>query len=132
MKGISPIIAEILLVGLVIGLMSSFYLFYQSSTGDAMGLVEDTGETSDCTRYSSIMIVEVDDERACIRNNGATIIDSSSFSLYLNDAPLGFGDTDEKLSPGEEINLTLDEDTSSGDRLKILGDCETGDEYYVR
>ncbi|MGC9310114.1 MAG: hypothetical protein ACP5E4_00125 [Candidatus Aenigmatarchaeota archaeon] len=131
-KGITPIIAEILLVGVVLGMMSSFYLFYQSTMQGAMGNVKEEGKTSECIGHSSIVITGVLSDEISIRNNGGIILNSSHFSAYINGVPVESDVESVILRPGDEINLTIGSPASPGDRVKILGECGAGDEFYLR
>jgi flagellin-like protein len=132
-KGISSLIAEILLVMIVLVLMSSFYLFYKSSAESAFKSAESEEEAVDCSRYSSFVIESIDGNEVTIRNNGARELDTRRFYAYINNEPISRGaSSPDIIAANERATLILGVSPSSGDRLKIVGDCKAGDEYYIR
>lgn len=132
MKGLSEIIAEILLVGLGISLISLFYAFYSSSSQTAMTNVENEGAKADCERLSDFMIVNVSENNLTIRNVGGTDINSSHLSGFINNVPIQIEETNQLLKPGDYISFRLGQVPESGSVVKIVGDCGVGDGFYVR
>jgi len=132
MKGISEIIAEILIVAMAVGLMSFFYMYYSSSTQEAMANVEQQGKDQDCERNANFMITEINGSYVYIKNLGGTNINSSHFTGYVNDVPVQISVADMILQPGDNISLRLNQAPGLGSRVKIMGDCKLGDEFYVK
>jgi archaellum component FlaF (FlaF/FlaG flagellin family) len=132
MKGISEVIAGILIVAMAIGLMSVFYMFYSSSTQTAMENAEAQEKVQNCERNANILIEGINGSMISIKNNGATNINTSHFSGYLNGVPIQIEATNTLLRPGDEINFSLNQAPTLGNRVKIMGDCNSGDEFYVK
>jgi hypothetical protein len=132
MKGVSEIIAEILIVAMAVGLMSFFYQYYSSSSQNAMHSVEDEGSRVNCERLSNFMITGVTGDNISIKNAGGTIINSSHFSGYINDVPVLMVGEGVILNPGESASFRLGQVPALGSRVKVIGDCKVGDEFYVK
>jgi len=131
-KGVSTIIAEILILALSIGLLASFYVFYQDSTERVMKGAEENDKPFVCERSSNIVIDSVNGSLVFVKNTGGSIINASRISAYIEGLPVSVSAPDVLLKPGEGVNLTIGTTPASGDSLKIIGDCNSGDEIYIR
>lgn len=131
-KGVSTVIAEILILALSLSLLASFYVFYQSSTDRAMREAESKEKIVVCEKTSNIVIDLVNVSQVTVKNTGGSIINASRISVYLDDAPVRVTVPDVLVNPGESVNLTLATVPVSGNSLKITGDCKSGDEIYVK
>jgi archaellum component FlaF (FlaF/FlaG flagellin family) len=132
MKGVSEVIAEILIVAMAVGLMSVFYLYYTNSSQEAMQNVEQQGKDQDCERNANFMITEINGSTVYIKNLGGTNINSSGFTGYINDTPVQISVVGMILKPGDNITLQLNQAPGLGSSVKIMGDCKLGDEFYVK
>ncbi|MBN2094812.1 MAG: hypothetical protein JW727_02090 [Candidatus Aenigmarchaeota archaeon] len=131
-KGISVILAEIMLVTISVGLMSMFYVFYDSSSKQAMENAEEQGDDLACIRNSNLVIEEISERNLTLKNLGSTNLNASHISVYLDNAPLEAIVPEGTLKPGDRILVVLSVAPPVGSRMKISGDCNTGDEVYVR
>jgi hypothetical protein len=131
-KGISVIIAEVLLIGIGIAMVSSFFLFYMSSSKTTMGQVENQGNANDCERMSNFMTSGISGDNITIKNTGGTSLNATRFSAYLDSVPVSIEKKDILLTQGEEVVLKLGKVPPAGSRVKVIGECNTLDEFVVR
>jgi Na+-transporting NADH:ubiquinone oxidoreductase subunit NqrF len=97
-----------------------------------MGNVEAEGNRVSCERLSNFMITNISGNIVSIKNAGGTIINASHFSGFINNVPIQIQNTDILLKPGDFVNIQLGQTPVVGNRVKIIGDCKVGDEFYVK
>jgi archaellum component FlaF (FlaF/FlaG flagellin family) len=78
------------------------------------------------------MITGIDGNTIYIKNLGGTNINTSRFTGYINDTPVQISVVDMILKPGNNITIQLNQAPGLGSRVKIMGDCRLGDEFYVK
>ncbi|MBU5678907.1 MAG: DUF2341 domain-containing protein [Candidatus Aenigmarchaeota archaeon] len=132
LKGVSPIIAVILLVMIVIGMGLTAYLFF-SRTQETLqkGTEEQAGKAFEAM-YSKIKIESVTKEKIYIRNAGSFEINSTSLTLYVNNETYSFTIGTEILEPNRVYALQLSQPLGEQDYLiKVTAGAGIEDSRYV-
>ncbi len=132
MKGVTPVIAEMFLVGITISLISAAFYFYQTTLESSKEIVEKEGERIYCDISSNFIIKEVSGKNITIWNNGGSKLNLEYFRVYVNEKPVNFNST---VSILEQNNLTifvLDNNISLDSIIRVFGNCNTGDSFIVK
>ena len=129
MRGVSPLIAEIMLIGVAVMMLSSAFYFFQDTLANSRENIEEQGKKDLCDMNSNFIIESVDGRNVTIWNNGGSELDLEQFTAYLNDIPTGITlPANTILGMNEHIVIVLDTAPSGGDLLRMSGSCSTGDE----
>ncbi|MFH1473594.1 MAG: LamG-like jellyroll fold domain-containing protein [Candidatus Aenigmatarchaeota archaeon] len=108
MRGVSVIIATVLVLMISASLVTLGYTFFTEISDEATDVARKTTEK----RFSAIgadMVVEsVSGRNIYVRNTGRTNL--TAFSVYVNELPVSFSIDKETLQPGETATITLNAD----------------------
>lgn len=136
MKGISPVIAEILLIIITISIIIVSFYFYQTRISESGEEIWGWGEKVYCAQSSNFMILEVEETNITVKNNGGTKLNLENFRVYLNAENIGIDNIEKSgkagiLDIGETAVIVLGNSVSVDDTVRIVGGCKTGDELRV-
>lgn len=139
MKGVSAIIDEMLLVIITISVISVSFYFYQTTIYKSGEKVGEGSEKVYCHQSSNLVILEVDGKNITVKNNGGAKLDLNKFRVYINAENMTINTIKETtgiesgiLEIGETAIIILENSTSVGDVVKVVGECDTGDEIIVK
>ncbi len=128
MRGITPVIAIILLLLMAVAAAGGFYFVYQGFTesGEESGStqIEQLGETS----LAAIQIESAAGGRLYVRNVGASDIDLSKMTVYVENQPVSVNRSSDTLAERERAVLKLTEMPSCSSEkceVKISGTAST-------
>ncbi len=128
MKGITPVIAIILLLLMAVAAAGGFYFVYQGFTesGEESGTtqIESLGEQS----LAQIQIESAAGGRLYVRNTGATDIDLSKSTVYVENQPVEVNRSSDTLAERERAVLKLTDVpgcTTEKCEVKISGTAST-------
>lgn len=119
MKGLTPVIAIILLLLMTVAAAGSFYFLYQSftSSGEESGSsqMEQLSEQS----LSAIEIESVGGGKIYVRNVGASTIDASKLTVYVDDVPVDANVSSSTLTEGGRVTIELTQVPSCTDKCSV-------------
>jgi hypothetical protein len=123
-RGITPVIAIILLLLLAVAMTGGMYFFYQAYKED----VEDAGDEGRIfalkNAKTDIKIASAKDGVVYIRNVGEEEIATQYLALYIDERPTSFTTADSTLLPGDSTSLLISNKPSCSDdfcQLKLTG-----------
>lgn len=122
-KGISPIIASILLVLIVISLGSAFLVFSGRLTQETTSAAEEQVSEAGRLATSTFAITSVKDQRVFVRNTGSETIDVKGFDVRIDDVKVNYTQ-EEPIEPGRSgaIRVTDLWEFGPGERtLRVSG-----------
>ena len=132
MKGVSPIIDELVLVGVVVTMISSVFYFFQDSLASTEEVIEEQREKDYCDMSSNFIIEKVNGTEVTIWNNGGSKLNLEQFSAYINNIPVSINlSAHTILDLNNRTIIILISNPSEGDKVRIIGGCDTGDEFLV-
>ncbi len=130
MRGITPVIAIILLLLMAVAAAGGFYFVYQGFTeeGEESGAtqIEQLGEQS----LAQIQIESAAGGRLYVRNTGATTIDLSKSTVYVENQPVSVNRSSDTLAERSRAVLKLTEApgcTQERCEVKISGAASTSE-----
>lgn len=127
-KGISAVIATIMLLMITVALIGVFYAF---SLGMAGGVASSASEQASKTTSGMsglIRIINIHGNNIDVENIGTS--DVSDFSVYLNDAKTGFDIDKPVLKKGETAVITLKETPVGRYRVKVMAGFALALEFH--
>jgi len=118
-KGITPVVATILLLIIVIAIVGYSFGFFQRILTTS-GTTAESG-TSDltCLIIQSVAIDSMSGTNLYVRNTGSTALSTSSIAIYVNGLSDGCTWASDTINPNEVKLCTLAQACASGSVLKI-------------
>ena len=127
MKGVDEVISTMLLIIIAIIIISFSFYFYHTTiykSGE-----EITGEKIYCSQSSNFIILKIEGKNLTIKNDGGTKLNLDYFRVYVNGTFVNFTySSGPYLNIGDTTTLTLNITPGSKARVRVIGDCDTGDE----
>ena len=105
-KGISPVIASIILILIVITLSSSYLVFTGRLSQETQGQVEEQASETRRLATTQFSISGVNDQSVEIRNIGSQILEANSLRVTLDDTPVNYT-MEGSIDPGDTGTLTI-------------------------
>jgi len=102
MKGISNVVAVIMLLMISVALVSMLYVWSQSSFEI---VTDEFDESEDMSEFAEFIVLENNGFDISVKNNGLS--DLSGWVVYVDGKPSDFTIDKEILKPGEEAVITL-------------------------
>ncbi len=127
MRGVSAIIATVLVLMISVSLVSVGYVFFTEVSGEAAEIVGKTAEKSLSSIGADMTVESVSGRNIYVRNTGRTNL--SAFSVYVNDFPASFSIDRETLQPGETATIALDSDPVG--LIEVYSSQHGPAEFYV-
>ena len=131
-KGVSPIIAVILLVMIVVGMgMAAYFFFSKTQTTLQKGTEEQTEKTFQLM-YTKIRIESITKDKIYIRNTGSFDIKKDSIQVYVNNDTYPFIITTDILEPNRVYAIQLSPPLNETEYLiKVTAGSGIEDSRYV-
>jgi flagellin-like protein len=117
MRGVSEVIAIILILMITISLAGLAYMFMSTTMADVTSSAGSTVDTTTSSMITSFTIESIDIAKVYVRNTGQNTI--TSLSVYINDAPADIRITPSTISPGAVGTITIYDFIAEGDTIKI-------------
>ncbi len=116
MKGVSEVIAIILILMITISLAGLAYMFMNTTMADVTSSAGSTVDTTTSSMLTSFKIESMDVAKVYVRNTGQNAI--TSLSVYVNDAPAHINMTP-SIAPGQIGTITIYDFIAEDDTIKI-------------
>ncbi len=117
MRGVSEVIAIILILMITISLAGLAYMFMSTTMADVTSSAGSTVDTTTSSMMTSFTIESIDVAKVYVRNTGQNTL--TSLSVYVNDELAGFSTTPETIAPGQVGTITIYSFIGEGDTIKI-------------
>jgi len=132
-KGISPIIAVVLLVMIVVAMGISAYYFFSKTQQTIQKETQQQVEEGYKKVYTFIKIDSVTRDKIYIRNVGSTQIKKESLQLYVDNLPYNFSLNADVLEPEKFYVLELSPSLEYGEhKIKIVTGLGAEEEVKVK
>jgi flagellin-like protein len=116
MRGVSEVIAIILILMITISLAGLAYMFMSTTMSDTTTAASSTVSSTTNTMLKSFRVESIHDNTVYIRNTGTA--DLYNVSVYVNDTPVGFFGSG-SIGGGQVSNITLLTQLSPRDIIKV-------------
>jgi len=128
MRGVSEVIGTILLIIIAIITISFSFYFYQTTIYKSGEETRNAGEKIYCSQSSNFIILKMEGKNLTIKNDGGTKLNLDYFRVYVNETLVNFTySSGPYLNIGNTTILTLNITPGNKARVKVIGDCGTGD-----
>ncbi len=117
MRGVSEVIAIILILMITISLAGLAYMFMSTTMADVTSSAGSTVDTTTSSMMTSFKIETMDVAKVYVRNTGQNAL--TSLSVYINDAPAHFNMTPSSISAGQIGTITIYDFIAEDDTIKI-------------
>ncbi len=117
MKGVSEVIAIILILMITISLAGLAYMFMSTTMSDVTSSASSTVDTTTSSMLTSFVIESMSINKLYVRNTGQTSL--TSLSVYSGDAPVRFNMTPSSIASGEVGSILINDFIRSGDVIKV-------------
>lgn len=128
-KGITPIVAIIMLLLIVVSIVGGVFIWMRGTFGDLQNVVGNQTQQQAEEMGQEILIQSVDcgSETVYVQNTGSSNIDSASVfaagSPCNTDVSMEVGNTTGFDCSGEDLSGTITATTESGANDETTGDC---------
>ncbi len=117
MRGVSEVIAIILILMITISLAGLAYMFMSTTMADVTSSAGSTVDTTTSSMLTSFKIETMDISKVYVRNTGQNTI--TSLSVYVNDVPAHINMTPTSIAPGQIGTITIYDFIMEDDTIKI-------------
>ena len=121
MKGISPVIAVVLLLMITISLVAFAYIFFMRLTGGAMNQTTSEQEALRQQQGKRIAIDGVSGNAITLRNVGTYPVGVTEISVFVNGVITNLNcGVINTINPGTIVTCTLSNSCASGGRVRVV------------
>ncbi|MEM5826128.1 MAG: archaellin/type IV pilin N-terminal domain-containing protein [Candidatus Aenigmatarchaeota archaeon] len=120
MKGISPVIAVVLLLMITISLVAFAYIFFMRLTGGAMNQTTTEQEALRQQQGKRIAIDGVSGNAIILRNVGTYPVGVTELSVFVNGVITNINCVFDTINPGSTVHCTLSNSCASGGRVRVV------------
>jgi len=117
MRGVSEVIAIILILMITISLAGLAYMFMSTTMSDVTSAAGSTTDTTTSSMLTSFTIENMDAAKIYLRNTGQTEL--SNLSVYVNSEPPAYNIKPLSLSPGQLGTITIYSFIPDGAMVKV-------------
>lgn len=120
-KGVTPVVATVLLIGLAIASTTSVYQVYSQTTGDAGDVAEQIKLNSETVSFESCW-KESGNTFLSVRNSGQNSLNATNLNLFLDgkiQPDSNYSISPEIVEPQRTMQVNIDMDISSDTQVKI-------------
>jgi flagellin-like protein len=117
MKGVSEVIAIILILMITISLAGLAYMFMSTTMSDVTSSAGSTVDTTTSSMLTSFTIESMSSNVLYVRNTGQTTL--SSLKVYVNDLEIASNITQASPAPGNVTPIALVGYIKQGDVVKV-------------
>ncbi len=121
MKGITPVIAIVLLLLITVALVGFAFGFFQKILGIATEKTTEQTESQTASFTSTIEIDNVNTGGVTVRNTGGTTISTSKLSVYVANAFMGCTWSSGTIAAGITATCSNASFCASGSEVKVTG-----------
>ncbi len=117
MRGVSEVIAIILILMITISLAGLAYMFMSTTMSDVTSSAGSTVDTTTSSMMTSFTIESMDIAKVYVRNTGQNAL--TSLSVYVNDEPAVYNITPSSISAGTVGTITIYSFIPDGATVKV-------------
>lgn len=119
MKGISVVIASILMILITIGVIGFVYIFFSRITSTAGSAAQNQSEEQIAQFSKQILIDALNSTSVTIRNTGTSSIAPSEISVYADGSPRSCNPAISAIAPRSTQTCNFSPPCTTGQKIKV-------------